>query len=73
MYFMVPSLQESMTRVWKFHERPKTLAIQTGWSVLPSHLTLNEIVSSRGFDAVKLRTAVKEGNGCANSRLARRS
>ena len=40
-------------------------------SVLPAHLMLNAIVSSRGFDAIKLRTAVNEGNGCANSRLTR--
>ena len=38
---------------------------------MPAHLTLNVIVSNRGFDAIKLRTAVKEGKGCSNSRLTR--
>ena len=40
-------------------------------SVLSVHLRLSVIVSSRGFDAIKSRTAVKEGNGCVNSRLTR--
>ena len=40
-------------------------------SVFPVHLILNAIFSSRGFDATKSRTAVKESKGCLNSRLAR--
>ena len=40
-------------------------------SVLPVHLRLNVVVSSRRFGTAKSRTAVNSGNGCARSRLTR--
>ena len=40
-------------------------------SVLPVHLRLNVVVSSRGFGAAKSRTAANNGNGRARSRLTR--
>ena len=40
-------------------------------SVLPMHLRLNVIASSRGFDATKSRAAVNNGNEYAKSRSTR--
>ena len=40
-------------------------------SVLPMHLSLNVIASSREFDATKSRVAVNNGNECAKSRSTR--